>query len=120
MNLTEKYVILIAFIGREIPEKEYIADIWNQAILEEYQKSSIYINVAIDERLLACVDCTKEERGFVITAIRNPIQTQDSKLYYNALGSIVFKIRDILENPYTLITIEQIDSTFFPYDLQTH
>lgn len=118
MSLTEKYEILIAFLGREIPEKEYIADIWNQAILEEYQKSSIYINVAIDERLLSCVDCTKSERGFVITAIRNPIQSQDQKLYYNALGSILFKIRSILGEPYTLITIDQVDTSFFPYDLE--
>lgn len=119
MSLTEKYEILIAFLGREIPEKEYIAKIWNQAILEEYQKSTVYINVAIDERLLACVDCTESERGFIITSVRNPIQSQDPELYYNSLGSILFKVRNILGDPYTLITIEQVNSSFFPYDLKT-
>ncbi len=118
MTSTEKYEIFIAFLGREVPEIEFIEDIWNQAIQEEFQKSSIYINVAIDERQLACVDCSQRERGYVITAIRNPLQSPDQELYYSSLGNVLFKVRKTLGSPYTLVVIEEADVSFFPYDPQ--
>lgn len=116
MFLTEKYEIFISFLGRSLPEREYIVEVWNQAIYEEYQKSSIYINVTIDESSLACVGCTKGEKGFVITAIRNPIQTPDQELYYYSLGRVLFNVRKTLGSPYTLVINEDTKISYFPYD----
>lgn len=118
MFLTEKYEIFIFFLGRYLPEREYIEEVWNQAIYEEYQKSSIYINVLIDERSLACVDCTKGERGFVITAIRNPVQAPDQGLYYYSLGSILFNVRRTLGSPYTLVINDEVKLSYFPFNPQ--
>lgn len=116
MTKSEKYEILIAFLGREIPDIKDIKYIFDQAIKEEYQKSLIYVNVTIEERVLSCVDCSETERGYVITAVRNPLQSPDQELYYQSLGNVVFKVRKILDSPYTLVIIDDADVSFFPYE----
>lgn len=115
MEITEKYEIVIAYVGRIRPGIEFMEDMWSATILEEYQKSAIYVNAIIDERSLSCVDCSIREKAFVITTIRNPIQTPDKDAYYNALGRIVFRVRDALDSPYTLISIGSVQVSYFPF-----
>jgi hypothetical protein len=116
MEITERYEIVIAYIGRQRPAVEYIEDVWSRAILEEYQRSAIYVNAIIDERSVVCVDCSKREKVFVVNTIRNPIQTPDKDAYYNALGNIVFQVRRELNSPYTLISIGAVQVSYFPYN----
>ena len=116
MTKSEKYEILIAFLGREIPSIQDIKDIFDQVIKEEHQKSLIYVNVTIEDRVLSCVDCSETERGYVITAIRNPLQSPDQELYYKALGNVILKVRKILDSPYMLVIVDDTDVSFFPYD----
>ncbi|ABX42314.1 hypothetical protein [Lachnoclostridium phytofermentans] len=116
MELTERYEIVISYVGRIRPGVELIEDVWSTAILEEYKKSAIYVNAIIDERSLVCVDCSKREKVFVVNAIRNPIQTPDKDAYYKALGNIVFQVRRDLNAPYTLISIGAVQVSYFPYN----
>ncbi len=115
METTEKYEIIMAFVSDVRPTREYLEEIWNTAILEEFKKSGTYVNVMIDERSLICVDCPKDEQVYVITSIRNPQQTPDQDAYYNSLGNILFKVRELLDSPYTLISIDTVYVSFFPY-----
>lgn len=118
MTKSEKYEFLIAFFGREKPDIQDIKDIFDQVIKEEYQKSLTYVNVTIEERILSCVDCSQTERGYVITSVRNPLQSPDQELFYQSLGNVLFKVRKILDSPYTLVVVDEADISFFPYDPQ--
>ncbi|WP_312370829.1 hypothetical protein [Lachnoclostridium sp.] len=115
MEVTERYEILIAYMGRIRPGIEFMEDVWSAAIFEEYQRSDIYVNAIIDERSLVCVDCPKREKAFTIITVRNPIQTPDKDAYYNALGRILFNVRSALDSPYTLISIGAVQVSYFPY-----
>lgn len=114
MEATEKYEIIIAFVGKVAPNKVYVDLVWNLAIREEFKSSGIYINAIIDERSLACVDCSDSETCFFVVAVRNPAQTQFEEDYYNALGRIMFKVREELNNPYMFIMSEKINASYFP------
>ena len=116
MTKSEKYEIFIAFLGREIPDIQDIRDIFDEVIKEEFESSSIYVDVAIEEQLLSCVDCSKTEKGYVVTAIRNPNRSPDQALYNMALGNIVFKVRKMLDSPYTIIVIDDANVSILPYD----
>lgn len=114
MEATEKYEIIIAFVGKVPPNKEYVTLVWNFAIREEFQMSGTYVNAIIDERSLACVDCKETETCFIVQAIRNSAQSPSGEDYYNALGRIMFKVRENLNYPYMFITSESINASYFP------
>lgn len=114
MEPTEKYEVIIAFIGKVAPNKIYVNLVWNLAIREEFKNSGIYINAVVDERSLACVDCSENETCFTVVAVRNPAQTPLEEDYYNALGRVIFNVRKVLNNPYMFIMSEKVNASYFP------
>lgn len=113
MILTERYTIKFAFLENIRFNQEYVGINWNLAATRVYNDTGIFVNAIIDERLNICNNCRDGETCVIVTVVRNPIEVDDSELFYNTLKAVLITVKENLNNPYTLLTREEVESTFF-------
>lgn len=114
--LTERYVVNIFGINTQYYTDEYVAYLWEASADEEYNNSSIYVTALIDARSLVCGEirgCDLGDTAYVITCLRNPIDSPNKNDYWNSFRRVIISVREKLSNPSMTVTIQNTEYYFF-------
>ena len=114
--LSERYVVTVLGINTQYFTNEFIAYLWKESANAEYNNSSIFVSALIDVRTLVCGEirgCNLGDTAYVITCLRNPIETPNKDDYWNAFRRIILSIREKLDNPPMTVTIQNAEYYFF-------
>lgn len=113
---SERYIVTLFGVDVKYYTNDYIAYLWEASANREYNRSNIFVTGLVDVRRLICGKirgCTLGETAHVISTVRNPVEAEDEKAFYESFKNIVGEVKQNLNNPSMTVTIQKTDYYYF-------
>jgi len=113
---SERYLVVIYGIDSKYYTNEYVAYVWDNSAMKEYNRSNIYVTARIDVNILVCGsvrECTLGDTAHVITVVRNPAESDDTETFKDSFLNVLYEVRQKLDNPSMTISVDTIDYFYF-------
>lgn len=114
--ITERYAVILYGIDANCYTEEFIAQLWEDSAVKEYENSNLFISALIGTNLLVCGPTRGCELGgatYIISSVRNPIESDSESYFWDAYVNVVKEFREKLGNPTMSLNVQKIDYTFF-------
>ena len=113
---TKRYTVVIAGLMPDIVTQGILIRIWGKAAQKVYASTGIYVNAQLNESYFLCGDEREAEldgltANFII--IWNPVEVESAENFHKAFTQVVNGVRELLDNPYVWVTIEEIEFFYF-------
>lgn len=114
--ITERYAVILYGLDTNHYTEDYIARLWEECAIKEYENSSLFISALVGTNLLVCGPtrgCDLGGTTYILSTIRNPIESDNESYFWGAYINVVKKFRERLGNPTMSLNIQKVDYTFF-------
>ncbi|MFR3647202.1 MAG: hypothetical protein ACLTXE_08895 [Enterocloster aldenensis] len=113
---TKRYTVVIAGLMPDIVTQGILIRIWGKAAQKVYASTGIYVNAQLNGSYFLCGDKRESEldgltANFII--IWNPVEVESAENFHKAFTQVVNGVRELLDNPYVWVTIEEIEFFYF-------